>query len=418
MAKLIEAEKIQAIGGLSEDDRSIPGINEMVDYAVPFIAKFRECMAGTTKPSTWLRNAKSVCGNLREANSETTLGFLLRKGIQVVANDWYQFQPRAWQQYCEVASSTTVAEWYAPMYGSVIAGPVAEGDPFPEGKIVGENSYIKNRKFGIVESFTRELFEDDQTGQIKQRSQHLGASMAVLESVWASSRFLGSARTYANVTVPAATYSTTNTAGTAITTPFSTTLYTGSSGNIVSNIGPLNMGRLKEAYQVLLNAVDPNNNKVIVNPNCLLHSNQEELNAKMLLQAGYYPAIPGPSNTALANAPILGGTTSAIAANQGVPAGYPGGGFAANPFDGMGIKHVRETYLADWVCALGQAGKGLIFQERDPLEIVPEAPNSGASFTFDVLRYKARRRFDVEWIGGGSRFWCQINDGTVTTGQQ
>src|ERR1035437_5946684 len=258
MAKFIEAEKVKALGGLNESERALPGINEIVDFAVPMVAKFREAiMAGTTRPSTWLRNAMTICGSLREANSETTLGFLLRKGIQVIANDWYQLQPRAWKDYCEVVGSTTVAEWYAPLYGSVIAGPVDRGQQFPEGKIIGENSNIVNRKFGLIEAFERELFDDDQTGQIKQRSTHLGESMAVLESVWASSRFVGTTRTYANVIVPASSYSTTNAAGAAITSPFSSTLFTATSGTIVSNIGPLNMGRLKEAYQILKNAVDP-----------------------------------------------------------------------------------------------------------------------------------------------------------------
>src|SRR5262245_16967235 len=85
----------------------------------------------------WLDAAIEASRKVREAVPETALSFLLRKGIQTIANDWYIAVPREWQDYALVASSDAVAEWYGPLYGSTVAGRVAKGDRYPEGKIIG-----------------------------------------------------------------------------------------------------------------------------------------------------------------------------------------------------------------------------------------------------------------------------------------
>lgn len=408
---------ITAIGGrLFEQDMYVRGLEELVPLAAVTSQKFVEAL-GNGSIKSWLSGMREACGRLREAQSETALGFLLRKGVQVVANSWYNTTPRAWQQYSLINGSNAVAEWYAPLYGSVIAGLVPRGVQFPEGRTTGEDSALVNQKFGLVESFDRELFDDDQTGQIRDRARNLGASMGVTESVWASSRLLGPARTYANLTVPVSTYSTTNSAGTSITTPFSTTLYTGTAGNRPSTYFNLGANALKVALVALYNAVDPLQNRIVTNPNRLVVSTQDSLNADMLLAAGAYPAIPGQSGTTAATQNVIGGTTSAAGATQGAFVGFPGGSFAPNPFAGLGITKVLERYLPDWAWVLGEQGKGFVFQERDALEIAQEAPNSGANFSFDSIRYRSRRRFEADWVGGGSRFWYMGDDGTVA-GQQ
>lgn len=412
--KLQEAD-VKAMGGLFESDLNVRGLNELVPLAAVAAQRFKEALSGGSI-KRWLRTVREACGNLREAHSETPLGFLLRKGVQVTANDWYNQSPRSWQEYSDVVSSSAVAEWYAPLYGSVIAGLVARGTQFPEGRVIGEDSALVNQKFGLVESFDRELWDDDQTGQIRNRARNLGQSMAVTESVWAASRLIGAARTYANLTVPASTYSTIDPNGVAVTTPFSTSIY-GSTGNRPTTYAPLSANGLKVALVALMNAIDPLQNKIVVNPNVLVVSTQDTINADILLAPGGYPAVIGQGGNTLAQPNVYGGTTSAAGVTQGVIPGFPGGWGSPNPFAAIGVKKVLERYLADWAWLVGEKGKGFIFQERDGLEIAQEAPNSGANFSFDALRYRSRRRFEADYIGGGSRFWYCGDDGTVA-GQQ
>ncbi len=350
----------------------------------------------------WMEAAIKAVRRVREATPETALAFLLRKGIQTLANDWYVVVPREWQDYALAAPSDAFAEFYGPLYASTVAGRVSRGERFPEGRIIGEDSVLVNQKFGLIEAFDRELFDDDQSGQIRLRAQRLGQSMAVTENAYAAIRFIGAAGSYSNVVVPATQYTTLRTDGTSVSgTPWDVTLY-GTYGNRPTTYAALSLNLLKQAWAELLVALDPQLNKIIVNPNTLLVSAKDSLHAVMLVSppAGvpYYPAVIG----------AAGQTASSAGA------GFPGGVFGANPFMGLGIRVVVSRFLADWAWALGQGKTGFLFQERDPLEIVQEQVASGAAFEFDAYRFRSRRRFEAEWAGGGSRFWWLGNSGEVS----
>lgn len=412
MRREFKEADIKAVGGLSPVERDIPGINIMMDLAVEAIPAFRRCMESGRGVKQWWHSAKRACRSLREANSESALGFLLRKGVQSEALNWYDVSEKNYTKWILTTGSTGVAEWYAPLYHTQLPTPVENGGRFPEAGIQGEDSNIRNIVFGQVIAIDRTLFDDDQTGQIKSYSSKLGSSMSILESVWATSRFIGVARTYANVTVPASTYTTTDTLGTTVTGPFSSTLYGPNNGNRPSTFNALNFGRLANAYVQLLNAVDPLQNKIIVNPNRLIVSSMDALQGQVLLEPGPWPAVIGPSNTATQG--VLGGTTSAAGATQGALMGFPGGWGSKNPFGGMGIQLVVERYFPDWAWAFGEGAKGIVNQERDPMEVIEEAKNAGSYFEFDSIRYRSRKRFNMDWIGGGSRFWWLGNDGSAT----
>lgn len=358
------------------------------------------------RAKSWIRAARESVRKLREANPETALAFLLRKGVQTLANDWYLTVPREWQDYAGTNASDAFAEWYAPLYGSTVAGRVPKGGRFPEGKIIGEDTVLVNYKFGLLESFDRELFDDDQTGQIRQRATRLGQGMSITENAYAAIRFIGLAGTYSNLIVPASNYTTTDVNGNSVVGPFSNSVFGLNSlgnpyGNRPLNLVALGLNPLKQAWSDLLNAKDPQNNKIIISPNVLLHSSQDALHAPLLVSppsgVPYYPAVIGSS-----------GQTASTAT-----AGFPGGVFGANPFMGLGIKPVLARFLPDWAWSLGEKGKGFIFQERDPLEVIQEQPATGAAFETDAYRFRSRRRFEADWVGGGSRFWWLGNDGTV-----
>ncbi len=386
---------------ISESEREWYG-SEVIDLAKAVCPKWSEPDFSAKR---WVRAARESVRKLREAIPETALAFLLRKGVQTLANDWYIVTPRDWQDYCATASSNNFAEWYAPLYPSTIAGRVLRGERFPEGKVLGEDSVVVNQKYGLVEAFDRELFDDDQTGQIKQRAARLGQSMAITESAYAALRFIGAAATYQNLVVPASQYTTIDTTGVAVAGPWSPTLYgqgAGAYGNRPAAYVALGLNPLKQGWSDVLNAKSPEGSKLIITINTLIHSSMDALHAPLLVKppAGvpYYPAPIGAT-----------GQTAATAAS-----GYPGGVFGANPFMGLGIAPVLARFLPNWAWAIGEKGKGFLFQERDPLEVIQENPAAGAAFEADAVRFRSRRRFEAEWIGGGSRFFWLGNDGSTT----
>lgn len=356
----------------------------------------------------WLEAAMRAVGRLREAHSVSALGFLTRKGVQLIANDWYRQTPAVYDQYVLTNDSTTYAEWYAPLYPSQVAGKVGRGGRFPEGRVIGEESNLVNQKFGLIESFERELFDDDQTGQIRTRSANLGQSMRVTESFYNIRRFIGLAATMGELQVTASRYATINYAGAAVTAPWSKSLYASARGNRPQSYAALTLTSLKEAYSTLLQAQDPLGNRIIVAPDTLIVSVFDALHAPLLVKppqgVPYYPAIPGESGAK------FGGTGT-----TGASSGFPGGIMGANPFIGLGINPVVERYSPDWFAAFGQKARGFVMQNRDPLEVIQEDPASGDAFNFDAFRFRSRRRFESDWITGGSRFWYLINPGTGLT---
>jgi hypothetical protein len=65
-----------------------------------------------------------------------------------------------------VASPNKYEELYAPLYNSELPVEVLPGEPFPDSRIIGLDVHVRNRKWGRLLAFQRELVDDDQTGQM------------------------------------------------------------------------------------------------------------------------------------------------------------------------------------------------------------------------------------------------------------
>lgn len=335
---------------------------------------------------------------LRETNAQSAFGQLLRAGIQTIANNYYDRFGVNWPEYLTEVPSGKDREHYAPLHGSVLPQRTGKGVPYVESKVVGEDVEILNFKYMGGESFEKELFDDDQTGQINQRAQKLGTAQKELEEVYVAGRIRGTAAIINGVDVPASNFETENAAGTTITTPFSVNLYTTGSGNRPAAFSQMSVPALKVGYETLLNALDPLNIKIVTNPDVILFSPFDAINAPQFLNSSYYPGVPG-----------LGGETASSASS-----GFASGAFGLNPIKGL-FKPVLNRYLPQGAWYLGESDKGMIFQRRDPMEITQEQPQSGQSFDKDVIRYRSRSRWEAEWID--SRFWYQGNNGSISVTQ-
>ena len=339
---------------------------------------------------------------LGEANPASAFGQLLRAGVQISANGWYERTEISHDKYVMESNSNKRQEFYAPLYGSQFPTETYAGEPYSEGAIQGLDIEILNRKYMGGESFSRELFDDDQTGQIKQRMQNLGASQRQLEELLAAGRMLGAtALTFGNVTVPASVYTRLNAQGSSVG-PYSTTFYgTRNSvayGNRPAAFVQLSLPAIRTALQALRQAFDPLGVPIAVRPDTLVVSPFDELNAQTFLNSSIYPGVQG-----------LGGQTASNATS-----GSATGAFADNVLKGM-FTIASNLYLPTGAWNLGVKGMGLVKQRRDPMETVQEVPNSGESFNTDTIRFRSRNRLAIEWIDSG--FWYQGNDGTASVTQ-
>lgn len=333
-------------------------------------------------------------GDLGEAHASTAFGQLLRAGIQVMANSWYRRYPVTYPQIALEITSDKRQEFHAPLFGSAFPRSIQPGGRFRSQRVEGQDIEIINRKFGGMEVFDRELFDDDQTGQIRGRAQNLGEGMGVWEDAYFAVRFVGVASTAYPDEIKASNWSGVNANGTAITVPFSVNMYRTDVGNRPVAYAQLTYGGVLDGVQRLRRAVDPLGVPMVVTPNKILVSSFDEFNVKSLLNSTSFPAVP----------PATGGAD----------VGKMGGTFMENPLRGQ-FTPTMNIHLLPGTWAVGEGNKGFCFQRRDPLEIAQEVPNSGESFDTDSNRFRSRARWEQDWID--PRFWDLGNDGTAAVSQ-
>lgn len=319
-----------------------------------------------------------------ESNAEGVFNALLRAGINTITNGWYQLVETNHERICAMTTSTHAVEPYAPVHRGSTPRRVPRGTQFPEVKVAGPlDIQMLNEKFGAICGLESELFEDDQSGVITQRVQDIGPQMAILEDAWTFQRFIGTAGSYGGDVIPAsATY----------TTIWSTSL-TGGGSNKLGTYAAFTSDGAQAADIILMGQKDLLGNYLLVNPNTLLVGRNLKFAARTLLNSEWYPAT---------SAMLVGGTGGASTSI--------GTSFARNVLDGA-YNLVVSRFLPAKAWALGEAGKGLVFQMRDGLSVIQENPQSGLSFSSDEYRYRSRARWAVDWVE--VRFWCLGNDGNT-----
>jgi hypothetical protein len=366
-------------------DRSISRINESLKSTFGLDAGDKKVFDFSSPRFSWTearRGAYKLAERLKESNAEGIFGSLLRAGINTMANGWYNLVETNHEQVGATTTSTHAIEPYAPLHRGATPRRVVRGQPFPETRVAGLDIQIMNEKFGAIVSFERELFDDDQTGQISQRARDIGENMRILEDAWFFQRFTGTAGSYGGDTIPASqTY----------TTVWSTSL-SGGGKNKPASYAAFTSAGVQALDILLMNQVDLLGNKMLVNPNTLLVGANLKFPARTMLNSEWYP-----STTAMAAGGT--GTTTGIGAS-----------YARNVLQGL-YNLVVSRFYGPTAYALGEAGKGIVFQRRDALEVVQENTQSGMAFTQDEYRFRSRSRWEPDWID--PRFWAQGSDGSV-----
>src|SRR6188768_3068491 len=163
-----------------------------------------------------LREVAERIADLTEANSESSFGWLLRTAVQEFANDVYNDLPVIYPNFITEITSRRRSEIYGGLYRPNLPRQVDAGEKFQDTSFKGFERELVNYKFGHVITFERELFDDDQTGQIRSRAADLGEGFRIFEEIYVLSRLFGLARSEEGVDVPASTYNNGNVFTTAI----------------------------------------------------------------------------------------------------------------------------------------------------------------------------------------------------------
>jgi hypothetical protein len=344
---------------------------EKVDWQNPALS-FRQLREAVRQESA----------RLRESNAESAFGQLLRAGIQTFALNSYDTVPVIYPDCVTEVSSRRFLEFYAPLFRPNLPKRVERGQAFQDNPVAGLDRNLINQKFGMIETFERELFDDDQTGQIKNRASQMGENFKIMEEIYVMGKLIGVGQTVQGVIVaPDVTNGDVVPAGFTGTGSFNT-----SKGNRPAAFGRLSQPNLESADISLMNITDGLGNKFLVSPNTLIVSPIDKFVGAKLINSTLQPSVPT------------------------VNAGDTGYVMTVNPLQGL-YKLLVSRFLPTKVWELGDPKKAVVFQRRDPLEIVQEHPASGTSFSIEAYRFKARSRFEVGMID--SRFMFLGDDGTI-----
>lgn len=317
-----------------------------------------------------LREAAERIADLHETNSVTTFGWLLRSAVQEFANTVYGDLAVIYPNLVTEVTSRRRSEIYGGLYRGTMPRLVDAGEKFQDTTFKGFERELINYKFGHIETFERELFDDDQTGQIRSRAGNLGENFRTFEEIYVLSRLFGAARSEEGVDVPQSTYNGGN-------------VFTVQIGNRPATFDLLSFQSLSEAHVAMRRITDPIGRKFLVNPTILLVSPEDELLAMTLM-----------------NSTIQALTSTSVTAGL------------VNPLAGRYTVY-SSPFIEPRAWLLGDFKRGFVFQRRDPLEIVQENPNSGLGFEQEVYAFRARERFEADWIE--PRVAYLGNDGSVTT---
>jgi hypothetical protein len=319
-----------------------------------------------------LREAAERVAELTEANVESSYGYLLRGAVQEFANEAYTDHPTVYQSLVTSIDSTKLTEVYGGLYRSSMPEETDAGEEFKESNFKGFEREIRNRKFGRIEKFERELFDDDQTGQVRRRAGDMGEGYKTFEEIYVLSRLFNLARTEEGVDVTLSSYGS--------GTVFSTAI-----GNRPSSYARFTQAKLEAAHVSLRAITDPVGRKFVVTPRVLVAGIHDELEVARVL-----------------GSPMMANDTSSAGSLA----------LRVNPMAGR-YTPVTSPFVEDYAWGIGDPKKGLVFQRRDPIEIQQELPGTGSSFKQEIYAFRIRSRWECDWVE--PRFFFVGNDGTVSS---
>src|SRR5260221_4997210 len=244
-------------------------------------------------------------GKLREADSETAFVQVLRAGVQSLVNSMYMTVPTVYEQWTTTVQSSLLEELYAPIHGLSFPQEVGEQEKFGESYALGLDIKLRNRKYGEIYPVSRELLEDDQTGQFQKLAGLMAEYGRLVLEVLAHAKLASvSGMKYANMSVPQSETKPANES----TYPWSTTLVGGGATTGSSQVA-LNQANIQTAIVALMNQLNLLGLKMLVQPDTIIISPKFSFDLSVLMHSAYYPsgaAAAGSTGGAFAINPIRG----------------------------------------------------------------------------------------------------------------
>lgn len=329
---------------------------------------------------------------LREADNESVFPQLLRAGIQAAVNAAYETVSTTFEEWTTSINSTRLEELYAPVQGIGFPSQLGEGETYPEVGMAALDIKLRNNKYGHMFPFSKELLEDDQTGQV-QRQVGLMAEYAkqVLEVVTYGKLASVANMAYSTIKVPTSETKPSTEANYPWT--LSSAPFVGGGWNAATPVA-LSQAAIQAGIIQMMNQQNLLGLKMSVQPKKAIISPHYRFDLAVLLHSGYYPT--------------------------GATAGATGGAFSINPIEGI-LDMVCSRFVFNNAGSVAADSKAwylvdssvpfFVTQVKEAAVVEQENPQSGASFDRDIVRFKMRIRGNADFID--PRFAYRGSDGSV-----
>lgn len=335
----------------------------------------------------------------KEADSSSNFVQVLRAGVQTIVNSMYMTVPTTYESWTTTVNSKKNTELYAPLHGISFLREVGAQELYGESRAAGLDIKLVNRKYGTMFAVEKELLEDDQTGQFAQQAGLLGeyARLAMEVIVYAkqSGKFTGGVlANYAGLSIP----QTETQPATEANYPFTSSAapFVGGGSNRPVTYGLLTQPNIQNGFIGLMNQLNLLGLKMQVDPQTINIGPKYRFDLAVLLNSSFYPSQVSTS------------------------AGTTGSAFAINPIESI-AKAVITRFMFDNTGSVSNNSSAwyimdankpfFVSQLRNAAEVTQEAPNAGASFDRDVIRFKVTMRGNADYID--PRFIWQGSDGTI-----
>ena len=379
------AKKNEDVMPLKEGLKAVYGIDVDDEKSFPVLKESFSWKSFKSELATQRRE------KFREADPSSAFAQFLRAGVQQLAADAFANTETTFEEWARVVPSSRKTELYAPSHGIGFPREIAEGQPYTETSAAALDLKLDNKKFGSMYSPTKELVDDDQTGQVRMHAQQLGEYLRLLNEVYVYGKLASvNSMKYAQLEIPTSETKPSYESN----YPWSQALR-GGGATRPATYGVLSQGNIQAGMIALGKQKNLQGLIMGVKANRLIISPKYQFDAAVLMNSAFYPS-------------------------GAAGAGQVGGAFAVNPIKGL-LDITVSQYVFDQNGGITGESKawhlvddkkiGMIVQQRSPVAVEQEAANSGKSFELDVYRFKANTRMNADFVDPRP-FW-QGSDGSV-----
>ena len=303
---------------------------------------------------------------------------------------------------CYKEPSKTFQEPKAWLYRPDLPNHIDDMEEPSESAFYPRSLIVTNSDFAKAWHISRRAIDDDQVGQFARMPAMVGEQHRNQEEIYFSAYLTGVNQTLEGITVPVPTYQDPDG-----TPGFYTTATTAPDRQNAITPAAFSQNAFQDLLVVSKKIKDPGGKTLLIKPNVLFGGTNVSFNAASVLNSTFWPSV------------MTGAATPTVTGNfSTVNPLDPKWGVLRASMDYFEVPYFNGTsdltggYSSKYWWGFQEVKKnGIIMQDRQPLEVLMEAPNAGGSIRTRSYYYRTFRRY--AYYLGDSRFCFRGNDGSV-----